>query len=98
MIRLLRKSPGVTLVELMVAVGILTMGVLGLVASFGGIQKAIQNSKAKTLAANLVQEKMQILKEKNYYAVIVTSMPVANHDYTPNVLYDPGYFPPREHP
>ncbi|MCX5797374.1 MAG: carboxypeptidase regulatory-like domain-containing protein [Elusimicrobia bacterium] len=90
-----RKSPGVTLVELLVAVTILTVGIVSLVATFGGIQKAIQASKAKTVAANLVQEKMQILKQMTYYAVIVTSMPAFNNDYNPPVPYDIGYFPPE---
>ena len=63
---------GVTLVELMVSVVILSIGILGLVATFGGIQRAVQNAKNKTLASTLAQEKMQILKQKNYYQVLVT--------------------------
>ncbi len=91
----MKKSPGVTLVELIVAVAILTAGIVSVVATFGGIQRAIQSSKAKTLAANLLQEKMQILKQQSYYAVIVTSMPAFNSNYHPSVPYDSGYFPPE---
>ena len=89
---------GVSLVELMIALSILTIGVVGLMGSFQFIQKAVQISKNKTLASNLAQEKMQILKEKSYYQVLVTSDPEHNTtDFAPeSVDYDPGYFPPEE--
>ena len=94
------KSPsdrsGVTLVELMVAVVILSVGILGLVASFGGIQRAVQNAKNKTLASTLAQEQMQILKQKNYYQVLITTASTPHRtDYTPSIPYDHGYFPPE---
>jgi len=88
-------SRGVTLIELMVAVAILSIGVLGLIGAMGGIQKSIQISKNKTLASNLAQEKMQILKQKNYYQVLVTTSPTYDTNYTPNIPYDGGYFPPE---
>lgn len=91
----MRKSPGVTLVELLVAVVILTTAIVGLVAAFTGLQRSIQASKSKTLAANLMQEKMQIIKQQTYYTVIVTSMPAFNSDYDPAIPYDTGYFPPE---
>ena len=93
-----RRRAGVTLVELMIAVAIITIGIAGLVQSFGFIQKAAQASKNKTLASNLAQEKMQIIKQKSYYQVLVTSDPAYNNtDFTPEVLaYDIGYFPPEQ--
>ena len=91
----MRKSPGVTLVELLVAVVILTTAIVGLVAAFTGLQRSIQASKSKTLAANLLQEKMQVIKQQTYYTVIVTSMPAFNSNYDPPIPYDPGYFPPE---
>jgi len=88
---------GVTLIELMIAVSILTIAIAGLAGSFSYIQKAIQASKNRTLASNLAQEKMQILKQKVYYQVLVTSDPAHNSvDFTPETLdYDTGYFPPE---
>jgi len=88
---------GVTLVELMIAMVILTVGVTGLMQSFSFIQKSLQLSKNKTLASNLAQEKMQILKQKAYYQVLVTSDPAHNYtDFAPEVIdYDTGYFPPE---
>ncbi len=76
---------------------ILTIGIAGLVKSFGFIQRGVQLSKNKTLAANLAQEKMQILKQKPYYQIIVTSAPLHNTaDFAPEVIdYDQGYFPPE---
>ncbi|MDD2806778.1 MAG: prepilin-type N-terminal cleavage/methylation domain-containing protein, partial [Elusimicrobiales bacterium] len=91
------RRAGVTLVELMISVAILSIGIAGLVQSFGFIQKAVQGSKNKTLASNLAQEKMQILKQKTYYQILVTSDPVHNiTDFPPeDMAYDSGYFPPE---
>ena len=82
----------------MVALAILTIGVLGLMSTFGLIQKGVQSAKNRTLASNLAQEIMQILKQKTYYQVLVTTNPVSNTtDFYPEVLtYDPGFFPPEE--
>lgn len=89
---------GVTLIEVMITLAIVTIGIFSLMQSFSFIQKAVQMSKNKTLASNLAQEKMQILKQKSYYQVAVTS--VLGHDNTsfaPESLdYDTGYFPPEE--
>ena len=88
---------GVTLVELMIASAIISIGILAMVQSFGFIQKAIQASKNRTLSSNLAQEKMQILKQKEYYQVLVTTDPSHNStDFDPEVIdYDSGYFPPE---
>lgn len=88
---------GVSLVELMIAVVVLTVGVMSLIASFAAIQKGIQLAKNKTLASNLAQEKMQILKQKTYYQVIATPTPGGeNTDYSPSIPYDTVYFPPED--
>jgi hypothetical protein len=86
-------SSGITLVELMVATAILSIAVLGMVGAFGGIQKAIQISKNKTLAANLAQEKMQILGQLNYYQVLATPSPSFYAIGASSVPYDTTYFP-----
>ncbi len=77
---------------------LITIGIAGLVQSFGYIQKAVQSSKNRTLASNLAQEKMQILKQKIYYQVLVTTSAVNNTtDFPPETLsYDTGYFPPEQ--
>ncbi|HEX4048308.1 MAG TPA: type II secretion system protein, partial [Elusimicrobiota bacterium] len=94
-IRNARGARGVTLVELMIATAILSIAVLGLVGAFGGIQKAVQISKSKTLASNLAQEQMQILTQLNYYQVLTTPSPSFLTSITPNITYDDTYFPPQ---
>ena len=91
----MKKSRGVTLVELLVATAVLTVGILGLIGGMGGIQKAIQGARTKTLASNLTQEQMQIIKQKTYYQVLVTTDPSYRTDYSPSIPYDNGYFPPE---
>ncbi|MEQ1918669.1 MAG: carboxypeptidase regulatory-like domain-containing protein [Elusimicrobiota bacterium] len=88
------SQAGVTLIEMMVSVVILSVGILGLIASFGSIQKSMQLSKGKTLASNLAQEKLHILMQKPYMQVIPTPNPSGvNTDYVPNISYDTSYFP-----
>ncbi len=91
-----RGARGVSLTELMIATAVMTIGVVGLTGAFLNVQKAIQTSKNKSLASNLLQEKIQILTQKNYYEVLVTppGNPVRT-DVTPNIQYDSTYFPPE---
>lgn len=92
---MLMSRRGATVTELMVATAILSIAAIGLMGAFVGIQKALQNSKSVTLAANLGQEQMQILKQKVYYQILITTNPAYDTNFTPNVEYDPGYFPPQ---
>lgn len=83
-----------TLIELMVAVAVMSVGILGLAASFGAIQRSMQAAKSKTLASNLAQEKLHILMQQPYYQVVPTpASHGVNTDYTPNIHYDTTYFP-----
>lgn len=84
---------GIGLVELMIAVAILSIGVLGMIGALGYIQRAIQVAKSKGLASNLAQEKMQILKQKPYYQVLITTS--VSYDPALSTPYDPSYFPPE---
>ncbi|MBI3564465.1 MAG: carboxypeptidase regulatory-like domain-containing protein [Elusimicrobia bacterium] len=79
----------------MIAVAVLSVAIVGLVGAFGGVQKALMMSKTTTLASTLAQEQMQILKQKAYFQVLVTTNPSYNTSYTPNIPYDGGYFPPE---
>lgn len=90
-----RVKKGFTLVELMMAVSILTIAIVVMVKSFGYISKAIQISKNTTIAANLAQEKMQIITQKSYYMIIPTMSPLYLTDFNPQVPYDNTYFPPE---
>ncbi len=91
--RFLMSSSGVTITELMVAVAIIGIGILGLLKTFVGVHQAIQNSKNGTLANTLAQEKMQILKQKPYLSLLVTQTFNTRTDVTPNITYDMVNYP-----
>jgi prepilin-type N-terminal cleavage/methylation domain-containing protein len=97
---LLLKLPlcnkGLTLVEIMIAVAVISVGILGAIGAFNGISKSLQYSKARTLAANLAQEKMQIVMQKSYYDILVTTAAALDTDFTPNIPYDQSRFPPEQ--
>ncbi len=89
------NSRGVTLVELMVAVVILTVGVIGAMASFQYIAKAISQSRLKTIATNLAQEKMEYLKNKPYFQLLTTTHTAISAGYSPNFVYDDSSYLPE---
>ncbi len=78
----------------MIAMTVLTIGVVGLISAFMGIQRASQVSKNKTVAVGLAQEQLQILGQLNYNQVLVTTPINYRTDYTPPIPYDTTYFPP----
>lgn len=63
--------------------------------TFSTIHEAIQTSKGKTLASNIAQEKMQIIMQKTYYEVLVTTNPSYLTISGTTIAYDPSYFPPE---
>lgn len=89
-----RSSRGITLVELMVAVVILGIASLAFVGAMGSISKSIFVSKARTLANNLNQEKIESLKNISYYRLLVTTSAVTSTEPNiPTYYYDEGYYP-----
>jgi type II secretory pathway pseudopilin PulG len=86
-----------TLIELLVAVTILSVGVLGLISAFGAIARSVQVSKSKAVATNLAQEKIESLKNVAYFRLLVTTNPATATLFTPNFKYDGpnGYYPPE---
>ncbi|MFA6002943.1 MAG: carboxypeptidase regulatory-like domain-containing protein, partial [Elusimicrobiota bacterium] len=89
------KSRGVTLTELLVAVALLSVGVLSFFSSFQAITKAITVSRARTLAANLAQEKVESLKNYTYYALLITTSATIDNSFTPALAYDSVNYPPE---
>ena len=83
-----RRRAGVTLVELMVATVIISVGVLGMVGSFNYINRGIQGPKGKSLANNLAQEKIEVLKNKSYFRVLVSTGFDNDGNFTPAYKYD----------
>ncbi|TXH26975.1 MAG: prepilin-type N-terminal cleavage/methylation domain-containing protein, partial [Elusimicrobia bacterium] len=88
-------SRGLSLVEMLVALSLLSIGALSFFGVFGGIARGVQNAKARSLAANLCQEQVQILKQKNYYRVMVTTAPSFDLRFSTPIPYDTSYFPPE---
>lgn len=94
--RLIRRR-GLTLVELMIAMVVLTVGVLGFIGSFGNIAKAIRYSKSRSLATNLAQEKIESLKNVSYHRLLVTQSFVnATEDGLGSFKYDDTYYPSED--
>ncbi len=82
---------GMTLAEVVVASAILSIVVLGAVGSFRFITVAIRQSRTRTIANNIVAEKMEVLKNKSYFQLLVTSVTTNNTEY--GVVYDAGAYP-----
>lgn len=86
---------GVSLTETVIAVAVISVAFLAIIGAFSAITKSIQTSKAKTLAANLAQEKIQILKQISYLRLMVTTIPYYRTEFTPAIPYDTTYYPPE---
>jgi len=92
-----RAAKGLTLIEVMVAILILTVGAVAFLGTFGGISKSIRVAKANTLATNLAQEEIESLKNLSYYRLLVTSSAVAaTEPGLGGFLYDNSYYPPEK--
>ncbi|MBI4668868.1 MAG: carboxypeptidase regulatory-like domain-containing protein [Elusimicrobia bacterium] len=89
------NAAGMTLVEIMIALAIVTTVFTAFSVAFGTIAKAIFVSKARTLASNLAQEKMQILKQLSYHNIMVTTYTYTRDEFDPDVYYDDGYYAPE---
>ncbi len=89
------RRSGVTLTELMVAVTVLTIGVIGSMGAFKYINRAMLQSRIKTIATNLAQEQMEVLRNKSYFQLLVTTAPAVSSGYTPSFEYDTANYPPQ---
>ena len=76
----------------MIAAALIGIGILGAISSFNLISRSIQSSKARSLATNLAQEKMQIIMQKSYYEILVTTAPAYNLQTGQTIPYDPNLF------
>lgn len=91
----LASRRGVTLTELMVAVIVITIGVLGLMQSFGFISRSLRVSRQRTIADNLAQEKIESLKQLSYSQLLVTTSTVSDPNFTPPLSCDAVNYPPE---
>ena len=88
-------NKGSSLVELMIAAAIISVGFLAFIASYAAISTSISFSKARTLASNFAQEKIEYLKSQDYYKIIPTPSVQYDNSVTPPAPYDNTYFPPQ---
>src|SRR5690242_2373173 len=93
MVKKYSRARGATLVELMVAVGILSIGILGFFGAFRFITISLHVSRTRTLATNLAQEKIESLKNVSYYALLITTASSVDNNFTPGIVYDNSNYP-----
>lgn len=89
------RRAGVTLTELMIAVAVISIGVVSAMGAFKYINRAITQSRIKTIATNLAQEKMEVLRNKSYFQLLVTTDTANTTGYSPNFPYDKVSYPPQ---
>src|SRR5690348_6673245 len=89
----MKRTSGMTIMELMIATFMLSVGVLAAIGSFKYITTSVQLSKSRTLATNLGQEQVEKLKNLSYYTLLVTTSPTPDSNIT-SITYDPGNYPP----
>ncbi len=87
------QNRGVTLVELVVSLAIMAMASAAIFGTFHFISYSVQQSRNKTLANNLAQEQIELLKDKSYSNILPTATPSYDSSFTPAIAYDTLYYP-----
>lgn len=82
------RRSGITLVEMMISVAIVSIALLGMIGSFKYLNIGIQTAKQKSLANNIAQEKMAYLKNKSYYRVLISTATATDSNFSPALVYD----------
>lgn len=85
-----RRSPGLTLIELMVTIALVGVAALTLIGAFTSIQRSVQKTKHRTIAVGLCRELMEALKNRRYALL----RPTTSADLS-SPGYDTVYFPPE---
>ncbi|MBI4425355.1 MAG: prepilin-type N-terminal cleavage/methylation domain-containing protein, partial [Elusimicrobia bacterium] len=71
------NSAGISLIEVMIAVAIMSLGMLGFIAAFSQITKGVKHAKGRTLAANpLTLEKLEVMRRVPYHKLMVSTATV----------------------
>jgi hypothetical protein len=77
---------------------ILAIGVLGFIGAFMTVSKSIHHSKTRAVATNLLQEKIEAMKNISYYRLIPTTAPATSSEAGITAFqYDgtTGFYPPE---
>ena len=86
LVRTMQSRGGFTLLEVLIAVVILSLGLLGLSAMTIATIRGLAFSEHITTATNLVQEKMEEIKSLDYISVIQANYPVEAYNTIPGFL------------
>ncbi|MFA5779959.1 MAG: carboxypeptidase-like regulatory domain-containing protein [Elusimicrobiota bacterium] len=70
---LLTNSTGFSQVEIVVTILVISIVILGIITTFSTIGKGLITGKTRTIANNLAQEKIEILKNISYARLLTTS-------------------------
>ena len=76
----LHNNRGFTLIEILVAIAILSIGLLGVAGLAGGIRRGNATSDKITTATTLAQEQLEDIKELNYMGTPATDTTITE-DY-----------------
>lgn len=87
---------GATLVEVLIAITILSIGALAFISSFTYVSKSIRVSRGRSLATALGQEKIEQLKNYSYYKLQLSTSIVTYNQFTPPIRCDAANYPPEE--
>jgi len=68
----MRDYKGFTLLEMMIAAGILVVALVGLLAMFTGLTSMNERSENLTMAVTACQDKLEEIRRSNFTAVTVT--------------------------
>jgi hypothetical protein len=80
-------------VELVVSLLLLTVAALMGFGPFRNLSVSTQHAKTKSLANNLAQEQIEILKNKSYYSLLITTASFNDTRFSPAISYDTGNYP-----
>lgn len=79
------KAKGVTMVELLISIAMAGLFAGAMVLAYKTITKGVDSTKDRSIANNLLQEKIEKLKDVNYYRLIATpAAALANPDDASN--------------
>ena len=66
----------------------MSIGILGMVGAFKYLNIGIQSAKTRSLANNIAQERIEFIKNKSYYRVLVTTATLTDSNFDPPMVYD----------
>jgi hypothetical protein len=92
----IKSNAGLTLLEVVIGMTIMTIASLSFISAMGTISKSIRMSKSTMLASNLAQEKVESLKNLSYFRLLVTTASASAVTASGTFYYDTGYYPEED--